>query len=140
MLCYNEKHKNFSEIELGKEGKVSMRIAVVDPDKNALKNELKCVRTVFSGCDAVMFVEPKAAQRYLEDEAVDVLFTQVPMLHVSGIQLGRKLRQIQPGARLVYMADDDSYCRQALEEKTDGYLVRPITVEKIRQLLPFAEF
>lgn len=60
-----------------------MRIAVVDPDKNALKNELKCVKAVFSGCEAVMFVEPKAAVKYLEDNAVDVLFTQVPMLHIK---------------------------------------------------------
>lgn len=117
-----------------------MRIAVVDPDKKALKNEIKAVRDVFFGCEVVMFVDPKAAQRYLENEAVDALFTQVSMLNMSGIQLGRKLRQVQPGARLVYMADDDTYCRQALKEKTDGYLIKPITAEKIRQILPFSEF
>ncbi|MDD6482683.1 MAG: response regulator [Lachnospiraceae bacterium] len=117
-----------------------MRIAVVDPDKKALHNEIKCVKAVFSDCETVMFVEPGAAQKYLEDNAVDVLITQVPMLHMSGIQLGRRMREVQPGARLVYMADDDAYCRQAMEEKTDGYLVKPVTIEKIRQILPFSEF
>ena len=111
-----------------------MRIAVVDPDKKALHNEIKCVKDVFLGCEVVMFVEPGAAQKYLEDNAVDVLLTQVPMLHMSGIQLGRRLREVQPGAKLVYMADDDTYCRQALEEQTDGYLVKPVTAEGIRQL------
>ena len=115
-----------------------MRVAVVDPDKKALHNEIKSVRKVFDGCEAVMFVEPEIAARYLEENAVDILFPQVPMIRMSGSQLGRKLRQVQPGARLVYMAEDDAYCRQALEEKTDGYLVKPVSTEKIRELLPFA--
>ena len=50
-----------------------MRIAVVDPDKKALHNEIKSVRKVFDGCEAVMFIDPQVAERYLEENAVDAL-------------------------------------------------------------------
>ena len=111
-----------------------MITVVLDPDRRELSRTVKAIRSVFGqGGEVIMFSDPLIASYYIEENAVDVLFTQVSMLKMSGFEIKEKLLHIQPGAKIFYMADNDDYAVAAMHDRVNGYLVKPVTAEAIRR-------
>ena len=64
-----------------------MVIAAVDPNKKDLAKLVRFLRMVFPGCEVVMFSDPAFAEQYIKDNPIDVLFTEIPMLGLTGLRL-----------------------------------------------------
>ena len=73
-----------------------MVIAAVDPNKKDLAKLVRYLRMVFHGCEVVMFSDPAFAEQYIKDNPIDVLFTEIPMLGLTGLRLQVKCEAVQP--------------------------------------------
>ncbi|WP_426493239.1 LytR/AlgR family response regulator transcription factor [Hymenobacter sp. 102] len=78
---------------------------------------------------------------YLQDNPVDVVFLDIHMPRLTGVQLAQLLPQ--PGPRIVFTTAYDQYAVRSYELNAADYLLKPIaferfvqTVQKVRQQLP----
>ena len=53
------------------------------------------------------------------------------VLQKDGLQLGEKLRELNPKIVLVFFKEHTEYILEALRIKADGYMIRPYTMEDL---------
>ncbi|OWP64906.1 DNA-binding response regulator [Hymenobacter amundsenii] len=88
------------------------------------------------------FDDPLAGLAFLQDNPVDVVFLDIHMPRLTGVQLAQLLPQ--PGPRIVFTTAYDQYAVRSYELSAVDYLLKPIAferfvqaVQKVRQqLLP----
>lgn len=74
--------------------------------------------------------------RILEERKPDLVFTDIRMPGMDGLELIEKARKILPGALFVVISGycDFEYARKALQLGVVDYIEKPITIEKLREL------
>lgn len=117
-----------------------MVITAVDPNKKDLKLLVKFLRMAFPGCEVVMFSDPEAAARYVQDNPVDVLYTEAAMLYMTGFDLQAAAEAVQPAILTVFVTDTDTYAGQAIKSRAQGYIVKPVTRKTIRESMADTKF
>ncbi|WP_019946252.1 LytR/AlgR family response regulator transcription factor [Hymenobacter aerophilus] len=89
------------------------------------------------------FDDPLAGLAFLQDNPVDVVFLDIHMPRLTGVQLAQLLPQ--PGPRIVFTTAYDQYAVRSYELSAADYLLKPIAferfvqaVQKVRQQLTAA--
>lgn len=97
--------------------------------------------------DAIAEAEPQASIRTfrLGKEALeaiqtehlspDVVFTDIRMPGISGLELAVRLKTLVPGMRIVFVTGYDEYALEAFRIHANGYLLKPVNAAKIREEL-----
>lgn len=67
----------------------------------------------------------------------DILFCDIRMPHMDGLELAATLRDEYPDLRIIFFSgvQDFGYARQALEIQADGYILKPIHMDEVRRVL-----
>jgi len=67
----------------------------------------------------------------------DFVITDIQMPHLNGIELSKEIKKIKPKTKLLITTafDDKEYLLQSIELKVDGYLIKPMQINKITELL-----
>lgn len=113
-----------------------MKVILVD-DENwgicQLKEELEQLRDV-EICGS--FERGEEALRFVRENDVDAVLLDIEMPFMNGLELGRKLREINPQIILVYITGYDRYVKEAiLELKAEFYLLKPYNHEDISNVI-----
>lgn len=82
----------------------------------------------FSSAEALWFT-------YSEDESFDILFLDVEMAGMSGIQLAKKLRADGCRGEIVFITSHFEFIGEGYEVDALHYLVKPVTPEKVFSVL-----
>lgn len=72
---------------------------------------------------------------YEEDDSVDVLFLDIEMGAMSGIQLAKKLRAMSARLQIVFITGYMEYIDQGYDVEALHYLIKPVTGEKLGAVL-----
>lgn len=72
---------------------------------------------------------------YEGDDSVDVLFLDIEMGAMSGIQLAKKLRAMNSGLQIVFVTGYMEYIDQGYDVEALHYLIKPVTGEKLGAVL-----
>lgn len=72
-------------------------------------------------------------------EAYDLYILDVIMPHMSGIELGRKMRGMHVSAPIIYLTTSREYAVESYNVQAFHYLVKPIEKEKLFSVLAKAE-
>jgi len=70
-----------------------------------------------------------------EGFAPDVAFLDIEMPDMTGLELAGKIRERQPAAQVVFVTACPQYALDSYSVHAQGYLLKPVTVEKIREEL-----
>jgi len=105
---------------------------VVDPDTAEQQSLSILLSRLFSGATVVCFSDPLMAVKFGANNPVDALYTAASMKRLSGFELGKMLRGLQPKMELHLIADDDRGRRDAMRIMADSYITRPVTADAIR--------
>lgn len=82
------------------------------------------------------FENPWDALNFAEKEVVEFALLDIEMPEMSGMELGRKLRQLYPDIILIYLTGYEEYLHEAIIElKADYYLLKPYTHADIEQVV-----
>ena len=65
----------------------------------------------------------------------EVAFVDIDMPGMSGLQLARELKRINPQLNIIFATGYGEYSLDAFEMHSSGYLMKPITAEKVRREL-----
>ena len=69
---------------------------------------------------------------FAEETRIDVAFLDVEMAVTSGVQLAQRLTLYQPQINIIFATGFGQYRDSAFDLHASGYLMKPITAEKVR--------
>lgn len=77
------------------------------------------------------------ALQLVEQHEPDLLLTDIRMPFISGIELARQVREVRPATNIAFLSgyDDFEYAKQAIQYNIISYMLKPLTVQGLREEL-----
>lgn len=114
-----------------------MRVVVIDDERiplNMLMNILEKIPEVQS---IKGFGSPKEALLYITENPVDVIFSDIEMFEMTGLELAEKVKAIFPCIQFIFVSGYSEYALEAMKVHANGYLLKPIVLEDVKKELNF---
>lgn len=108
-----------------------MTIVVVDPDQREQTQLAEILNRRYATAAVQCFRDPLLALKYGAGNWVDALYTVSQMKRLSGLELGKLMRELYPQVLLTLIADNDSGRQEAMRGLADIYVTRPLTEEAL---------
>lgn len=107
-------------------------ILVVDDDKeiaDMVKNFLKA-----GGYSCSVAYNAKKALSTIKSHIPDLVFLDIVMPDIDGIELLNQIKQISNNIKVVMMSGvtDEEVCAKAIEEGASGYITKPFSLQQLR--------
>jgi two-component system LytT family response regulator len=120
-----------------KKGKmeIMLRILIADDDEGIRTVLKKAIGRVEGYEEAGEASDGESFLRIWEDERPDVVFLDVEMPVVSGIECARKIVDIDPGTIIIFATGHQEYMPEAFENYAFDYIVKPFKIERILKTL-----
>ena len=112
-----------------------MRIIAVDDEKIALDALSDAIKAIVTEDEVVSFRYPEDALKFAKEDHCDIAFLDVEMAGMSGIELAEELKKYNSEINIVFCTGYGNYRDAAFELHASGYLVKPITPEKVKREL-----
>ncbi len=114
------------------------KIVLIDDEKFVLYNLLNSVDWEKMGFSVVAsFFDSLKALQFIRENVVDAVITDVKMPRLSGIDLAKMLSKEHPEIKIVILSgyDDFEYAREAIECNVFKYLLKPVGLTEIDNML-----
>ena len=114
-----------------------MKIFAIDDEPLALEDLVSAIRAVEPDAEICGFPLASAA---LDDiaravNAPDVVFTDIQMPGINGLELAVRLKTAAPACRIVFVTAYSQYAVESYKVRAHGYLLKPVTPEQVREEL-----
>ena len=110
-----------------------MRIAICDDEKNI--RELIANKVTKQYPDAEIIFFQSGEELLLVDESIDILFLDIQMSGIDGMETARELRKKDKSVILVFVTAVEEYVFQAFDVGAFNYIVKPIDDGKFSDVL-----
>ena len=114
-----------------------MDIIVIDDEPLVLNDLVRALHEVDPACNPIPFSLPSKAIDYAQDNKVDVAFLDIEMPGMNGIVCARKLKELNPCTKVVFVTSYDHYALAAFSVHATGYLLKPVVLDDLRRELTF---
>jgi two-component SAPR family response regulator len=120
-----------------------MNVAIIDDEQLAVDN-LKYILSQFDNLNIVgAFTESDDLLKCLSDKQIDLIFMDIEMPEINGLQLAYQVTEIYKNVQVVFATAYNQYAVQAFEVNAVDYILKPLsvsritkTIEKIRSMIP----
>lgn len=116
-----------------------MLILAVDDESLMLSALVDTLNHVFSDdrYSVVGFDDVQEALEYVEtcEESLPYAFLDIRLRGILGIELAKEIKEIRPETRIIFCSAYTEYALDAFSVHAIGYLLKPITEEKVRETL-----
>lgn len=120
-----------------------IRIAVCDDEKNQRQALRDFLKRYFDGkdydCEVVEYPcgEPLVADYEENAAAYDLIFLDIFMGGMDGMEAARTVRQRDAGVPIIFLTTSPDYALEGYDVRALGYLVKPLAPEKAAALLDY---
>lgn len=112
-----------------------MKAIIIDDELLAL-HRMKKLLDDFSEIEvAGAFHNPLEALEWIQQEQIDIVFLDIEMAEMSGMELGEELLQHQPDLHIVFVTAYNHYAVEAFELNALDYVLKPVQKERLRKTL-----
>lgn len=113
------------------------RILIADDEKDerdAIRFLLQKYRFPLTVMEAA---NGKEALEHLTLEGADILFTDIKMPFLNGIELAGKAKELFPDLQIIFFSgyDDFEYVKEALSLRAVNYILKPVNTEEFRKTI-----
>lgn len=112
-----------------------MNIIAVDDEKLALETLTRSIKSAQSDAEVNSFREPEDAVEYVKNNECDVAFLDIKMRLITGIELAKRLKEINPKLNIVFVTGFSDYTLEAFKLYASDYILKPATPEQIKLAL-----
>ncbi|MDO5381571.1 MAG: response regulator [Eubacteriales bacterium] len=112
-----------------------MNIVAVDDEKYALEGLVEAIAEVKKDASLVSFSNSKDVLEYAKDNKIDVAFLDIELGSMTGIEVAKKLKIINPHINIVFVTGYNQYMRDAIHLRASGYVEKPVSKEDIAEEL-----
>lgn len=111
-----------------------MKTIIVDDEAIMLRSFKRLSEGIKSLNIVGEFEFSEEALEYAKSNTVDLALLDISMPGMSGLELAKKLRSINPKMMIVFVSAFDNFVRESNEIGVDYYIVKPYTGEVIEQM------
>ena len=113
----------------------SPHVIIVDDEKIILSDSLTVLDEVMPAATIRGFIWPQEAIEYARMNQVALAVLDIELGTANGFDLCRALLDINPRTNVFYLTAFPDYALPAWESKACGFMVKPLTPEKVRMQL-----
>lgn len=117
-----------------------MKIITADDELLALEMLTDLVKTAAPDAEVFSFSKPQKIVEWAENNTADVAFLDIRMRGMTGLELAEKLKDKHPDLNIIFVTGYDEYALPAMSIHASGYVMKPITEEKVRKELQNLRF
>lgn len=116
-----------------------MRIAICDEQAEYRRQAEAAIRTCLRGTEYGVdaFPDGPSLLHAFKKRPYDLIFLDIEMPEMNGISVARHLRQLHDTVPIVFLTSHVEYAVVGYEVSALRYLTKPVSVEKIREVLDF---
>lgn len=113
-----------------------MTILVVDDEEIILQGMVRTIKAV-EGEDITIYTaqDPYSAIEIMKKNPIDIVFSDVEMPGMNGLQLAGEIHDINPEADIVFATGYSHYSLEAWKTVAKGFLVKPVTDFDVRKTM-----
>lgn len=117
-----------------------MKIYVLDDEPIALRGTIKTIQDVVPNAEITGFgrASDAIAQAADAESKPDVVFSDIEMPGLSGLDFAVQFKRICPDAKIIFVTAYSQYALEAFRLHVHGYILKPITAERVREELEYA--
>lgn len=113
-----------------------MRVAICDDNNVDLKAMREVFRHVAPSHAVDAFMDGKKLLEAISEGAdYDLLFLDILMPEITGMDLAREVGRIAPDTPVVFLTDSDAYAVEAFYVKALHYILKPMTESALKECL-----
>lgn len=112
-----------------------MIILAIDDEPAALKLLEKSIRQAKPDADIITFSDPQAAHDFMIDNKCDIVFTDISMRGITGLELARQFKKINPRVNIIFVTGYSEYMGDAFHLHVSGFITKPVTAERVEEEL-----
>ena len=112
-----------------------MNVILVDDEKLNLENLEQLVQKVLPNASRASFSKASRALEYIHSNDVDIAFLDIHMRGIDGITIAKILQGKNPRVNILFCTGFTEYSLEAWDMNCSGYLMKPLTEEKLRNAL-----
>ena len=110
-------------------------VIMVDDNKVFLNDGMPLIEEVIPNAAVIGFTKPSEAVEYAKANRIALAFLDIEMIDVSGLDVCRKLLEINQRTNVVYLTAYRDYSFDAWDTGACGFMLKPITPEGIKKQL-----
>lgn len=110
-----------------------LRAIAVDDEKKALVRFEQIIKSEDRLNLIGSFTKPLEAMDFLKNNKVDVVFLDIEMPSINGLELADSIFEVKPEVDVVFVTAYDKYALQAFQAHAMGYLLKPIDAEDLQK-------
>lgn len=115
-----------------------MLIFAIDDEKKILEEMKETIIKATGGSNVRTFTRGAVALKDIEQgEKPDVVFSDIEMPGLSGLELAIKLKTLSPDTRIIFVTGYEKYAVEAFKVKVHGYLLKPLNLEEVQEELAY---
>ena len=106
-------------------------LIIVEDESVLLKGFVHILEDTLPRADIYGFETGAEALRFAESNHVAAAFLDIELFGESGIDLAAKLMELNPHTNIIFLTGHTEYTADALDLHCSGYILKPLTPEKV---------
>lgn len=108
-----------------------MKVIIVDDEIDVAENLYHKLLQIPQITNIELFTNPSAALEYVAVNPIDVVFLDIEMFEISGIEIARELKRLNVKVNIIFVTGYAKYAVDGFEVEASDYLLKPPSVERI---------
>ena len=110
-------------------------VIIVDDNKIILTGGAPVIEKALPNATVVGFTKPSEAIKYAKENRVALAFLDIELGLTNGIDICNSLLEINPRLNVIFLTAYPEYSVEAWNTKASGFMVKPITLEGVKEQL-----
>jgi len=114
------------------------KVMIAEDSKPIMRNIVQLIASIDSRLEIVETANNgREALRILESTNIDILFTDIRMPILDGLELIREAKKLQPSMQCVIISghDDFVYAKQAIKLQVNEYILKPVDYDELKKVI-----
>ena len=117
-----------------------MKILCLDDEPLALRMLEQAVKTARPDAEITAFRKQAELIAEAERNGCDVAFLDIHMRGMTGVEVAKRLKEINPKMNIIFVTGFSDYKGDAMDMKASGYIMKPVTAEEVKAELDDLRF
>ena len=122
-------------LESSKEPVAVPNVLLIDDQPIILQGGLPILREVMPNANVLGFSDPARALSFFEKNSVPLVFLDIELGTVNGLDLCREFLRFNPHTNVIYLTAFPEYSLNAWKTGASGFLLKPLDASEVRQEL-----
>lgn len=122
-------------VDTVEESREALNVLLVDDMPIILEGGTRTLQKAIPNANVVGLSDPADVLNYVKENRVALIFLDIELGTLNGLDLCRELLRVRPLTNVIYLTSYPEYALKAWETGASGFIVKPLTAEKVRQEL-----